>query len=320
MKQEQWNEAMHQMKDEWIEEAGEVLTEPESKKRRKGILLNRWAAAAAAVCLIVSLAGNVLAFSYIREETNPSDIYMRDLSEYEMNLEEVPKFEARKFLDALLSDDPRTVYIAINRLVECYNDYEMKGKAREAIRPFMKSEEPKIAEAAALAVDILSDSFQSEWVYHMSDGSYVFPLFVNYSGYGSGRTLWRIADGELLEYRTFDDPMKYICDIWQSPDATKLAVTFCSNKSSFLVVIHCAEGIFSPELVGSAIANAQAGLGITILQRSDYENYSGVSDVVWVDDNTLKYTVRDGMNELKISAVYYFEERELEIESAEALY
>lgn len=322
MMQEQWKKAMEQIRDEWIEEAGEALLEPDGKKRRKGIFLSRWAAAAAAVCLIVSLSGNVLALSYMREaaKAETADMYMRDLSEYAMNLEEEPRFEAGKFLDALLSEDSRTVYIAINRLVECYNDYEMKGKAREAIRPFMASEEPKIAEAAALAVDILSDSFQSEWVFHMSDGSYVFPLFVNYSAYGSGRTLWRIADGELLEYRTFDDPMKYICDIWQSPDATKLAVTFSSNKSSFLVVIHFEEGISSPELVGSAIANAQAECGDTILQRSDYENYSGVSDVVWLDDDTLSYTVNDSINERRMAAVYRFSDRELELESIEALY
>lgn len=46
-----------------------------------------------------------------------------------MELAPVTQYDADKFLHALKSDNEEYVYIAINRLVECFNDQKLREKA-----------------------------------------------------------------------------------------------------------------------------------------------------------------------------------------------
>ena len=88
-------------------------------------------------------------------------MYMRYITAEDTELFSLPdeevEFDADKFFTALNSKNDYEVYIAINRLIECYNDEELKTKALNAIKPFKNDNREKIAEAAEFAIDILSD-------------------------------------------------------------------------------------------------------------------------------------------------------------------
>ena len=62
-------------------------------------------------------------------------------------------------LKALESNDNKSIYIAINRLVETFNAPYERQKALEAIKPFMQDDNEKIRKAAKFAVAILSGTF-----------------------------------------------------------------------------------------------------------------------------------------------------------------
>ncbi|GJM72184.1 hypothetical protein HMSSN036_44000 [Paenibacillus macerans] len=88
----------------------------------------------------------------------------------------------------------------------------------------------KIADAAAFAIDILSKSYRSPYIFKLADGSIIFTLFNNYSDYGSQNVLWRIKDNVLEEYSSFSTPSMYIKEIIPSPNRKLVAIVTCSNK------------------------------------------------------------------------------------------
>ena len=130
-----------------------------------------------------------------------NEMYMRYITAEDTELFSLPdkeiEFDADKFFTALNSKNDYEVYIAINRLIECYNDEELKTKALNAIKPFKNDNREKIAEAAEFAIDILSDKFENENVYIMKDKSVFFNTFCNYSDYGGYNKIWRIKDGKM---------------------------------------------------------------------------------------------------------------------------
>lgn len=249
--------------------------------------LKKWIGLVACICIFISLSSTVYAVEYLKNQS--TELYIRYLSPENMELTPEIEYDADKFFDALKSDKEEYVYIAINRLIECFNDEVLREKAIKKITPFIKSEQEKIAQAAMFAVDILSQRYQSENIYKLSDGSLIFMLFNNYSDYGSHNVLWRIKDNVLEQYIAFPEPFMYITDIIPSPDHSLLAVKMASNKSEFIVIIDIINGKISPELVGTARGVYGAQKGVNVPMRIDNENYCSINSVEWITNDRLLF-------------------------------
>ncbi len=232
------------------------------------------------------------AFSEVNAEKN-DEMYMRYITKEDTELFSLPdkevEFNADKFFTALNSENDYEVYIAINRLIECYNDNELKTKAYNAIEPFKNDSREKIAKAADFACDILSDEFKSEYIYIMDDSSIFFNTFCDYSDYGGYNKIWRIKDGILKEYTTLSEPMIYISDFYLSPDKKLLAVKACSGKSEFLFVISPSEGKIGCEIVSSAKNKIAFANGYSTDVRTDNENYSSAEKIKWIKNDVLEF-------------------------------
>ena len=181
----------------------------------------------------------------------------------------------------------------------------------------MESGEEKLAQAAALTTDILSEMFQSENICRMADGGVYFTLFYQYSDYGSQNVIYRILDGRMERYYSFDAPSDYILEMLPSSDGRLLAVKTCSNKSEFLTVFDPIGGTVSPELVTSARMLHAAGAGRDLTVRIDGETYSGASELTWLDGDTLRFegtfAYLGGETVDRATVDYHFGERSFEI-------
>lgn len=240
-------------------------------------------------CLVLysSTASALLATEYYKNQN--SEPYIRYLNAEDMELEPTTQYDAEKFLHALKSDNNEYVYIAINRLVESFNDPTLRVKALKELQPFIKNENQKIADAAAFAVDILSKSYRSPYIVKLADGSMIFTLFNNYSDYGSQNVIWRIKDNVLKEYLSFSAPSMYITKIIPSPNHKLIAIVTCSNKSNFVQISNIEEGMTSPELIESARVKYGAQKELDTWIRTDHENYSYADNLVWKDNDTLVF-------------------------------
>lgn len=244
------------------------------------------------VSTVLALSLCFTAFSEVNTEKN-NEMYMRYITKEDTELFSLPddevKFDADKFFTALNSQNDYEVYIAINRLIECYNDSGLKTKALKTIEPFKADRREKIAKAADFACDILSDEFKSEYVYVLNDGSVFFNTFCDYSDYGGYNKIWQIKDGKLKEYITLSDPMIYISDFYLSPDKSLLAVKACSGRSEFLFVISPLEGKLSCEIISSAKNKIAFENGYSTDVRIDGENYCSYDEVKWVKNEILEF-------------------------------
>ena len=92
---------------------------------------------------------------------------------------------AKIYFDGLQAEDSYKQYFAINKLVEYYNDEKVRRDAIRAINPFLLSENEKIADAAAFALSVRTQTFDDPRIIHIADGSLIFTLFNDYSDYGS---------------------------------------------------------------------------------------------------------------------------------------
>lgn len=284
--------------DELVEEA---LAVPE--KKYKHYSYRKIIAITVGICVFLCSSVTALAVNYVQK--SGTDLYIRYLSPENIDLnsnasDPEPKFDADKFFDALHSGNAEYQYIAINRLVECYNDDNLRKKAIEEIKPFMGSQEKKLADAAAFSMDVLSKSFKSDLVYKLADGSIYFTLFNHYSDYGSYNELWRIQDGKLEKYLTFDQPSMYITRIIPSPDKHLLAVTTGSNKSSYIVLLDPMNQMLSPELMDSARIIYGQSKSYPLLQRIDHENYSSIESIAWKSNQQITFNADMSFNDAEI--------------------
>lgn len=297
--------------DETLIEASENY----SVHKKKFFVAPKWVACVLGLMILSSGSTVLLAREYY--ENKSTELYMRYLTKEDMELTTAYEYDADKFLRALKSDNNEYIYIAINRLVECFNDAKLREKALKEITPFIANGNEKIAQAAVFAVDILSEKYESPWVYKLSDGSKMFTLFNNYSDYGSGNVLWRIKDGTLEEYFSFSKPSIYIKEIIPSPDHKRLAIATCSNKSEFVQIIGVEEGKISPELVESARVKYAAEKGLTTWIRTDYENYSYIRSIAWKNDDILEvettFTYDDTSDNIEVKVTYEFSEKQMHI-------
>lgn len=275
----------------------------------------KWVAVAICLMIFSSVSTATLAAAYYKSQN--AELYLRYLTAEDMELMPTTKYDVEKFLNALKSNNDEYVYIAINRLVESFNDPKMREKALTEIKSFMQSDNAKIADAATFAVDILSQKFESHYVYHLADGSILFTLFNNYSDYGSQNVLWRIQNNKLEQYVSFSNPSMYIKEIIPSPDRKLVAIITNSNKSEFVEVMNIEEGKWGPELVESARVKYGAQKAYDTWIRSDHENYSYVNDFKWKDDNRLEFEGSLAYNDTEIIenviVNYKFKEKVMEV-------
>ncbi|WP_214627693.1 hypothetical protein [Paenibacillus agaridevorans] len=282
MKREELYREIGLIDENLIDAAGQI-----GIKKRKKIIFKKWAVLVACLVLYSSIATVLLAKDYINNQN--SEPYIRYLTAESMDLQPITHYDAEKFLKALKSDNNEYVYIAINRLVESFNDQKMRENVLKEIQPFVVSENKKIADAAAFAVDILSKTYESPYIVKSADGSIIFTLFNNYSDYGSQNVLWRIKDNVLEEFLNFDTPSMYIKKIIPSPDHKLIAIVTCSNKSEFVQIYDVEERRISPELVESARVKYGAQQELDTWIRTDHENYSYANNIVWSDNDTLEF-------------------------------
>lgn len=256
------------------------------EKTRKKKHSKKWVALIACLILYCSTSTILLAAAYYKDEN--AEPYIRYLTPESMELMPTPKFEAEKFLDALKSDNNEFVYIAINRLIETFNDDKLRKRAIQEIQPFAQHENDKLADAAAFALDILTKRYESPLITKLIDGTMVFTLFNNYSDYGSQNVIWKIENDQLETFMPFSDPSMYITNIIASPNKKLIAVVTSSNKSEFVVIINVAERMVSPEIIESARVKYGAQKGLDAWIRTDHENYSSLMNISWKDDATLE--------------------------------
>lgn len=311
MKKEELYREIGLIDDQLIEAA-----EYGEKEKVRRTISKKWIALIACLMLYSSTATVLLATGGYYKNQN-DELYIRYLTAENMELESAAEYDADKFLQALKSDDEMSIYIAINRLVESFNDKRMKDKALQEIKPFTEDDNAKIADAAAFAVDILSQSYQSPYVYKLADGSILFTLFNNYSDYGSQNVIWKIKGNVLEQYTSFSGPSMYIKEIIPSPDQKLIAVVTSSNKSEYITIFNVEEGKVSPELVESARVNFGAQKAYDTWIRTDHENYSYVTNLLWTDHDTLKFEASLAYQNTEIienvNAVYHFGTHELEV-------
>lgn len=311
MKSEELYREIGLIDENLIEAAGYSGTE----KRKKSIS-RKWVVLVACLILYSSTASALLATEYYKNNQN-AEPYIRYLRAEDMELAPVTQYDAEKFLHALKSDNEEHVYIAINRLVECFNNQKLREKALKELQPFLENDNQKIADSVAFAIDILSKSYRSPYIFKLADGSILFTLFNNYSDYGSQNVLWRIKDNVLKEYSSFSPPSMYITDIIPSPNKKLVAIVTCSNKSEFVQIINIEEGMTSPELVESARVKYGAQKELDTWIRTDYENYSYADKIVWKDNDTLEFegslAYQDTAIIENVTVAYQFSKKVIEV-------
>lgn len=270
-------------------------------------------------CLILySSTASALVASELHNNQN-SEPYIRYLTAEDLELESAKRYDANKFLQALKSDNNTHVYIAINRLVEGFNDPKLRVKALKELQPLLKSKNQKIVDAATFATDILSKSYKSSNIVKLADGSKLFTLFNQYSDYGSQNVIWRIKDNVLEEYQRFSAPSMYITKIIPSPNHKSVAIVTCSNKSEFIQINNVEAGRVSPELVESARVKYGALKNVDTWIRTDYENYSYANNIVWKDNDTLAFEGSLAYQNTEVieqvSVTYQFSKKSMEVKA-----
>ncbi len=324
MKKEKLINILGDIDDKYIEEAAPQSSalqmekpggQPQASKKRK---IFRYASIAA--CFVIVMAG-MTGFAVNYAQNSMDEFYLRFISPEDMEIaDQVVEDDGSKiYFDALKSGDWFKQYFAINKLVEFYNEDGVCKKAIKAITPFLTSKDEKLADAAAFSLNILNKKFDDPRIFHMADGTIVFTLFNDYSDYGTYNALWTIKDDLLNDRISYDYPQMYITKIIQSPDKKLLAISFVSNKSSYLEIYDVAEGMFGPELINTARIRASEDQDIEYWHRSDNENYSQILDMEWTGNNRLEFRSSlaltlddDDWNEQEIVGTYDFKKNHLD--------
>jgi len=285
MKNEKIIRSVGNISDKFIEEA----MPQKNISLRKSVF--RYLSVAASVAIIF-FVNTVFAANYI--ENRIKSFYLRYLSPQETAVADslAEQYGANIYFEGLKSDDLYTQYFSINKLVEYYNDDEIREKSIKVITPFLSSEDEKISDAAAFALSILKKEFGDSRIIRMADEVIVFTLFNDYSDYGTYNKIWIIKNDELIEYMSFERPKMYITEMIPSSDKKLLAVTFASNKSEYVEIFDLENNMVSPELIDSARIMLSQKLGLTFWQQANFENYSGISEtfgIRWTDNKSIEF-------------------------------
>lgn len=316
MKRKRLLHAFGNVDDKYIEEAAPQLDIPKNQRTfsTKRILF-RFIPITASIVIFL-LATTVLAANYI--QSSISSFYLRYLSPPEMAVADsiADQYGAQVYFDGLKSGDIYKQYFSINKLVEYYNDEKIRLGAIRAITPFLDSSEEKLSTTAAFALSVLKKEFDDPHIIRMADEVIIFTLFNDYSDYGSYNQIWMIKDGILSEFASFNPPKLYITQIVPSPDKKLFAVTFCSNKSEYLMICDLGNGMVSPELIDSARFMIAKNKGYTLWQRVNNENYSGLSSIEWLDNDWIAFQASLSYNGAEIvedvAVRYSYQQKQME--------
>ena len=319
MRREELYREIGQIDDALIEAAEQSGASRDRGRSRRGRFSKKWIAVVACLIVYSSTATALLATEYTKNKAE--EPYIRYLTAEDMELAPPTKYEADKFLQALASGNDEYVYIAVNRLVESFNDPQTRELALEKLQPFLTDDSPRIAESAAFATDVLSKSYRSPYLHKMADGSILFALFNNYSDYGTQNVLWRIKNDVLEPYFSFAAPSMYIKELLPSPDRKLLAVVTRSNKSEFVQIMNVETGMISPELVESARIKYGAQQKLELWARPDHENYSFADHLVWRDNGTLAFEASLAYQDTEVienvAVTYRFRDKVMDIQQME---
>ncbi|MDQ4679440.1 hypothetical protein, partial [Stenotrophomonas maltophilia group sp. RNC7] len=132
----------------------------------------------------------------------------------------------------LKSTNVYSQYYCINRLVEFYNNDDIRIKAIDEISPFLNNRNNTLKKAAEFAVDVLSKKFDRPYIVHAMDDIKIFAIFNDYSDYGSYNELWIIRDDKLSKLHSFKNLQTYIDTgepIKLSPNKDKITVQTSSR-------------------------------------------------------------------------------------------
>ena len=142
----------------------EALPEQGRQKAAKQPPFNWYKGLAAVLAMALVFSCSTLAWamnSLQQEQETTREFYLRHLTpdqleDVELYGEELNVVQQPEVLfESLNSGDMYKQYIAINRMVELYNAPELRARAVQELQPFLSNAEPKLAEAAAFALDIL---------------------------------------------------------------------------------------------------------------------------------------------------------------------
>ena len=256
-----------------------------------------------AACLCIVLAVTALAANAVQNYT--MEFYLRYLSIEKMAVAdaEAQQYGPDIYLKGLQSDDIYEQYFSINKLVEYYNEEPIRQKAVKAISPFLDNPEQKLKQAASLALSILNKTYDNPNIYHLDEEVKIFTLFPDYSDYGSHNEIWMIKDGILSKFYSFQEPNMYITSIVPS-----------------LVIFDSARTTVSPELIDSARLRLAQDRQLTVWERIDHENYTGLNpkDISWLSNDILSFQADLSYNGAEIvvpaAITSHFSSKQLTIE------
>jgi len=209
----------------------------------------------------------------------------------------IAQYGADALFEGLKTSNIYSQYYCINRLVEFYNDGEIRARAIKEITPFLASRNETVKDGAEFALSVLNEKFDGPYILNVAGGARVFALCNNYSDYGSLNELWIIKRGKLTKLCSFSGISHYIDrfePIRLSPDNRKIAVQTCSRRSTSINVVYLRDGKIGPELMLMALNKIAA-------DNPDYANtyseatayfggeYSYGGDIRWLDGNTLEF-------------------------------
>ncbi len=232
------------------------------------------------------------------------DIYWRHIDDEIMgNVDKLVKeYGAEVLFKGLKSTNVYSQYYCINRLVEFYNNDDIRIKAIDEISPFLNNRNNTLKKAAEFAVDVLSKKFDRPYIVHAMDDIKIFAIFNDYSDYGSYNELWIIRDDKLSKLHSFKNLQTYIDTgepIKLSPNKDKITVQTSSRRSSSINIIDLKTGKVSPEIITMAIEKVEK-------DNKDYNNtypdgrYNSGGNIIWIDNNTIEFEANLAYNYMDI--------------------
>ena len=211
----------------------------------------------------------------------------------------IQKYGVSVLFKGLKSENRYSQYYCINRLVEYYNNDDIRTRAIDEITPFLNSVNETIKGGSEFAISVLSKTFNSPFIVNADGGIKVFALFNNYSDYGSYNELWMIKDDKLAKLHSFTGLSHYIYSsepIKLSPNKDKIAVMTCSRRSVSINIIDLNNGKISPEIMLMALNKVAADNKDYVNTYSGSENsayeggeYSEGRNIKWIDDNSIVF-------------------------------
>lgn len=212
----------------------------------------------------------------------------------------IQKYGVNVLFEGLKSKNMYSQYYCINRLVEYYNDVEIKNRAISEITPFIHSTNETIKNGAEFVISVLSSKGDNKYITNCDNGTKIFTLFNDYSDYGSFNELWMLKDNKISKLYSFTKPSMYIKSILISPNKDKIAVQTQSNKSQYINIIDLNSKTSSPEIMNVLISKVAKDNNYVLPDRADKETYSGNSELKWIDNNTVEFNASLSYNNTEI--------------------